>query len=476
MKQKAATRPAPDAATGSEPAQPSARSLAALVALGVAGALLSVFLWLQLVLARSGGPSVCGPEDGGSCGMLWDGAFARAVQGTTGLPVAAWGLVWALVALALPLLELVRQGESGAASGLVAGVRWTAAAGFGAALGLATASLAAGALCVGCLVMQAIAAAYAAIALIAWRRLPFADAGRGAAMAGGLALSAFLLLLYPGQKTPEPASSADVLARAAQSASAAASPGTAGAPSSAPSADLSRAPGTGDPARDKQLQEFVANLPPEGKQALSDSLAVYRQAPAAPPARTRTLVGPASAPVRITDFTDVRCPHCADLHGALLYLRQNAPADGFAIDSRQFPLDGACNPAVRQSGGDPVRCLAAKAQICMEGHPAFFDYAGSLFARQRSLTVDQVYALAAPYKPRPQMEACVTSAETQARVEEDAREATRHDFDGTPLVLVNGRKGSSYGPFLYAMVLTRGVPDHPAFASLPAPRPHGHVH
>ena len=63
----------------------------------------------------------------------------------------------------------------------------------------------------------------------------------------------------------------------------------------------------------------------------------------------------------------------------------------------------------------------------------------------------------------------MASAETQARIEEDAREATRHDFDGTPLVLVNGRKGASYGPFLYAMVLTRGAPDHPAFAVAPRP-------
>ena len=106
MKQKAAARPDPVTEAS---ALPSARSLGALVALGVAGGLLSTFLWLQLVLARSGGPSVCGPEDGGSCGALWDGAFARGIQDTTGLPVAAWGLVWSLVALALPLLELVRQ-------------------------------------------------------------------------------------------------------------------------------------------------------------------------------------------------------------------------------------------------------------------------------------------------------------------------------------------------------------------------------
>jgi serine/threonine-protein kinase len=449
-------------------AHPGPRSVAGLAALGFVAALVSVFLWLQLVLARSGGPSVCGPEDGG-CGALWDGSFARSVQDTTGLPVAAWGLVWALVAFTVPVLELLRQAERGASPGLVAAIRWTAAAGAGAALGLFSASLAAGALCPGCLVIQLVAALYGGIALYAWRRVPFTDGGRGAALAGGLALSAALLLLYPGQKTPAAPSGAGALADAVDAAGA--RPSATSLP--VPAGD---APGTGDPERDKQLQEFVANLQPQAKQALSDSLAIHRAAPAAPPARVRALVGPASAPVRITEWTDVRCPHCADLHETLKYLRENAPRDSFQIEPRQFPLDGACNPAIRQRGDDPVRCLAAKAQICLDGHPRAFDYSGALFARYRSVTAEQVYSLAAPYKPRAELQACVASAQTQATLEEDVREATRHDFDGTPLVLVNGRKGSSFGPFLYAMILTGGRPEHPAFASLPAPRADAHVH
>jgi serine/threonine-protein kinase len=469
MKQKA---PAPSSlSTQPLSTQPTPRSTAALAALGFVGALVSVFLWLQLVLARSGGPSVCGPEDGGRCGALWDGTFARAVQDNTGLPVAAWGLVWALVAFVLPLIELVRLSErgAGASAGLVAAIRWTAAGGLGAALGLFTASLVAGAFCLGCFVMQLVAVAYAGIALYAWRRLPLTEGGRGFALAGGLALSAMMLLLYPGRHTPGPASGAAELARAV------------GAPGEASAAPVGDAPapsstGTGDAGVDRKLQEFVGGLTPAGKQALSDSLAIYRAAPSAPPARTRSLVGPPSAPVRITEFTDVRCPHCADLHEALKHLRQNAPADGFQIEPRQFPLDGACNPALRQSGGDPVRCLAAKAQICMEGNPGAFDYSGALFARYRTLREDQIYTLAEPYMPRAHLQSCIVSPETQARLEEDAREATRHDFDGTPLVLVNGRKGSPFGPFLYAMVLTGGRPDHPAFASLPAPKPHSHQH
>ena len=278
MKQKTAPDPA-----APPKSQPSPRSVAALAALGFVGALLSVFLWLQLVLARSGGPSVCGPEDGGRCGALWDGAFARSVQETTGLPVAAWGLVWALVAFVLPLLELVRQSEKGASPGLIAAIRWTAAGGLGAALGLFTASLTAGAFCLGCAVAQLVAVAYAGIALYAWRRLPLADGGRGAALAGGLALSAFLLLLYPGQHTPGPASGAGALAEAVE-ASVDATPApaaSAGAPASA---------GTGDAARDKKLAGLRRGPAPRGQtvaQRLARHLPRGSRRPARPHASAR---------------------------------------------------------------------------------------------------------------------------------------------------------------------------------------------
>ena len=272
MKQKTAPDPATPPTN-----QPGPRSVAALAALGFVGALLSVFLWLQLVLARSGGPSVCGPEDGGRCGALWDGAFARSVQETTGLPVAAWGLVWGLVAFLLPLLELVRQSERGASPGLIAAIRWTAAGGLGAALGLFTASLTAGAFCLGCAVAQLVAVAYAGIALYAWRRLPLAEGGRGAALAGGLALSAFLLLLYPGQHTPGPASGAGALAEAVEA-------GGGATPAPAASAGAPASAGTGDAARDKKLQDFVAGGP--RGQTVAERLARHLPRRSRRPART----------------------------------------------------------------------------------------------------------------------------------------------------------------------------------------------
>jgi serine/threonine-protein kinase len=63
------------------------------------------------------------------------------------------------------------------------------------------------------------------------------------------------------------------------------------------------------------------------------------------------------------------------------------------------------------------------------------------------------------------------SAETNAKLQDDIQLALRYELDGTPLVLLNGRKAVAFAPFLYAMVLTGGALDDPAFASLPPANP-----
>jgi hypothetical protein len=59
---------------------------------------------------------------------------------------------------------------------------------------------------------------------------------------------------------------------------------------------------------------------------------------------------------------------------------------------------------------------------------------------------------------------------------DDIALALRYEPDGTPLVLVNGKKASAFAPFLYALVLTGGRADDAAFAALPPGNPNAHVH
>jgi serine/threonine-protein kinase len=157
-------------------------------------------------------------------------------------------------------------------------------------------------------------------------------------------------------------------------------------------------------------------------------------------------------------------------------LERALPPGSFSVEPRFFPLDGGCNPLIHARAADPVRCLAPRVQICLEGQPGAEALAAALFAEQRTLTTERVYALAAAYATLEALRACVSSEATAARLADDVALAARYEPEGTPIVLVNGRQGSAFPPFLYAIVLAHGSPDHAAFSSLPPPDPAAHIH
>jgi serine/threonine-protein kinase len=374
--------------------------------------------------------------------------------------VAGWGLAWGLVAAALPLLALLERARGQRSPALLTAIRITAAAGAATIVVMLAVAAVDRVFCLGCFATYVLVAGYAGIALFGWPRAGWPEAGRGLAFAGSGVAAAFALLLYPGLHTPKSTGEAgrEAIAKAA------------------PAAAAASAQGTGDASRDRQIAEMVASLEPPLQQRLADSLAIYRASSPQPGPEPRALRGSPQAPVRITDFTDVLCEHCADLHETLAALAQHLPPGSFSVDSRQFPLDGACNPVLEPRQGESERCIAAKAKLCLESDPKGEEFAGKLFENQKGLTTAKVYELAAPYMPRKQLEACVQSAATRAKLEEDVRYAARFDSDGTPIVAINGRKGTSFGPFLFSMVLSGGNPDHPAFAALPPGNPSAHIH
>jgi serine/threonine-protein kinase len=438
-------------ASTARPSAASPGSVFSLVLLGAGAALWSLVLWGELVLSRTGGRAFCPLGDEGDCARLWDGAFASSLHGATGLPVAAWGVAWGLAAFVVPLVALWRMAEGRGAADVLTAARLLAAAGVLAVCVAGGVAVSERVFCGGCLVVYVLVAGYAGIALFGWPSLGWSEAKGGLAWSAGTVLAALALLLYPGQHTPRSSAEASRAALAA-----AASPGT-------PTGDAS------------PLGKMIASLTPDQKQALSDSLHVYRTSPpqALPP--PRALQGPPEAPVRITEFTDILCTHCAELHETIGLLRQHLAPASFSVDSRQFPLDGDCNPLVTARRGDPVRCLAAKVRVCLEGTPGADEAASRLFASQQSLTPGRVLELASPGATRA-LESCVARPATAARVREDVDLAGRWNPEGTPLVIVNGRRGTSFGPFLYAVIVTGGASDHPAFAALPPPNPEAHIH
>jgi len=442
---------------------------AKLTALGALSALWSLFLWTELVLARSGGSSFCGSGGKFDCTGVWNGALASAVHRLTGLPVAGWGLVWSVAAFALPLAGLARLASGERPEALLSAVRLTAAAGLLAVAALLAASAAAGAICIGCIGTYLLVGSYAAIALLRWRAAGLPEAGRAGVLALACMAVVFALLLYPGLHTPK--TSGEAGRRAVADAA-----GQSAQTQPQPQSEAPGRVGTGDGTRDKALDDLVSTLDPAGKQQLADSLAIYRSSPPAMLPAPRALVGSTMAPVRITEFTDILCEHCASLYETLQTLRGHTAPGSYSVDARQFPLDGRCNPQFESGKGDDVRCVAAKARICMESSGREPEFAGALFARQQGLTREAVFEIAAPYMPRVKLAACLASPATRGQLEQDIAAASQYDSDGTPIVAINGRRGTSFGPFLYAMILTRANAEHPAFDALPPGNPAAHMH
>jgi protein-disulfide isomerase len=411
--------------------------LLVLTVLGVA-----VAAWSFVLLRAQNAPealnAIC--TEGGGCASLWSAPFALSVQRLTSVPVAGWGLVWGLAAAGLGAAALWRASR-GPIDGIVASLRLLSAAGLLGVFVLVAVIVSERTFCLPCAGAHVLILAHAAIALFAWRRVGLARPGPGAVLAGGAMLWAYLLVAFTSGGVP----------------------GTA-LPSSAKP----------DATADAALHEFIAKTPPEGRQALADALGRMRRGPALTLPAPRVLRGPANAPVRFTEFTDVRCHHCAQLHQVWGDLEKSLPAGSFSVESRFYPLDGACNTAMRSPARDPVRCLAPRVQICREKDPGAHALAGALFAEQRTLTAERVFALAAG--DRAALDACLASPETSSKLEGDVALAEQYSPDGTPLVLVNGRLGSAMPPFLYAIVLARGSPDHPAFSVLPPPDPKAHIH
>lgn len=448
-------------------------------------------MWLELIQARGGGTPFCGFGGPGDCKALWDGAFASTVQRFTGLPLAGWGVVWGVVAAGLAFAARLRRQREEGVERHGAALKLVTLGGLVGILVFGTVSFRAGQFCFGCVVTYLLVGLFALVFWRAFRQAPLAPLGRGLSWVLLGTLGAYLLLLAPGLKTPKSQAERGRQALAEVAAASATATPTAPAtppktepvpapepevavpPPSSPAAGplLFDGPATGDATRDRALETLVAGLSGPDRQMFSNFLYAYLRAPVVPAEKPRAVVGAATAPVRITTFSDVLCSHCAELDETLQGLRGLAPAGSFQLEERFYPLDAACNPQMQRSDPAALRCLGAKAAICLEGKPGAPEFLHQLFANQERLTADMVYDFASPHVDAATLARCVADPATAAKLADDIAWAGRHGIQGTPLVLVNGRQSPREPRLLYALVLTGGKANHPSFRELPPPDP-----
>lgn len=404
--------------------------------------LLAVYQWMELILVKSGGIATCALNETVNCGTVWTSDFAHRVHGIVGMPVAGLGLVWGVTAFGLTVVVARKLVENGDASGPIAAAKIWAALGALSCITFGVASFKIGAVCLTCLATYALTIGFALPVLLL---LPKSEAYvPGASWIASMALPVFLLLLYPGSQTPK---------------------GTGTAPAAVAAA--------ADRPKDEAVQKYFASLQWAEAQAAADAKLAWQQAPMRDTSKypVHARFGPPDAAVKLVEFTDILCGHCRALVGNLASLKKAVPAADLSIEVRYFPLDSECNKKVHQTAGDGVRCLGAKAQICLEGSPQFWALREEMFDRQEALGKDLILEIASKGMPRDVLEQCIASPATQARIDEDVEYALLYELQGTPLVLLNQRELKIASPaFLYGMVLAKGDVTTKFFDKLPPGR------
>lgn len=447
------------------------RVLVALCFIAFAASLLALFQWMELLVLHSGGKTVCGLSGTVNCEAVWKSPLAVWLHGSLKVPVAGLGLVWGFVAFGLGLRLFAQRAAGVAVGSSVVAVRLTALVGVLASLGFAAAAVLAKAVCLTCLGTYALVLGFA---LVAWfglsspRKPGPGELGPALGWSAGLALLGYLAALGPGMATPVVAPTSTlpappVLSTPAQGSGPAQTGPSAGAPAKALD------------ARTEALQGYLGSLPPAHQQALSDSLAAHRASPSISAEPARRVLGPADAPVKIVEFTDILCGHCGELVKALASLKKMVPSSWYSLEARQFPLDGACNSEVSQRDPQGLRCFAAKVIACLEEVPDYWELREKLFAEQRNLSTARVLELATSSGSFKQdaLLACVQSPATDAKLKADVAYAMKTKPPGTPIVLVNGRVGTPVPAYLYSMIVTGADAQSPVFGKLPAPRAGG---
>lgn len=419
---------------------------------------LAIFQWTELVHAQQGGSTFCSIDATFNCVSVWESPFAKAIHRATRLPVAAWGLVWGLTALAGATLTFLGEKKEKPLSREVGALRLVAAIGLLVSIGLFIVTLTLGTFCITCLGTYALVIAYA---LFAWKVAPLsgttkADLINGASLAGVMIAGAYLLLLYPGTNTPVEAPK--ILNTILEN-----NKKTGPGPEKRPTGDI--------------LSDFLIQLPAQVQQNVAEALVDYRQAPVKSHAGhdVRRLVGDAKSPVQIVEWSDIRCSHCKAFSETMRSIQQSTAPDSFAVELRQFPLDGTCNPNVRKEMIDStgVRCAAAKALICIEQTPGFREAQERMFEQQNNLTLEMVLTFGANAGMSPsELESCMGSAATEKSMKDDIDFAMLYGLEGTPLVVINGREAPSFEPFVYALVLASGDANAPGWNVLPKPPAH----
>lgn len=157
--------------------------------------------------------------------------------------------------------------------------------------------------------------------------------------------------------------------------------------------------------------------------------------------------GNPDAKVAIIEFSDFECPFCAQLHPTLKRLVDENTEVKWVY--RHFPLSSIHSRALGAS-------VASECMAKLGGNDAFWAFADSVFAYQRSLGDSQYEALAVSAGiDASTFKECLADKSIAVKVAQDGDEAVQAGGRGTPFVVVvtaSGRLTTFSGALPYEQV------------------------
>ncbi len=150
-------------------------------------------------------------------------------------------------------------------------------------------------------------------------------------------------------------------------------------------------------------------------------------------------MGPANAKVVVQEFADFQCPYCKQFHDNILpqVISQYIATGKIRFEYHHFIV-------IDQNVGGTESRRAAQASECANDQGRFWDYFNMLFTNQGAegsgaFSNSRLKAFAAALGLNTsQFNSCLDSGKDAQKVVADEAQASSHNLQGTPSILVNG--------------------------------------
>ena len=166
------------------------------------------------------------------------------------------------------------------------------------------------------------------------------------------------------------------------------------------------------------------------------------------PKTNEHIIGSATAPIVLVEYSDFQCPFCSLVHPTLKKIVEESNGQ-IAWVYRNFPLD-SIHPQAKPAA------LAAECIADELGNDAFWKFADAIFADQKKMSPEYYAQLAKQFGADPKtFAACVSSEKFASKIEAQSVEAQTNGGQGTPYTIVygNGIQSPVSGALPYAQFM-----------------------